>query len=84
MQKSLNSLKDKEVASIVGDTNRGGTPYKISIPDEIAGCKVMMEMLSPVQVEGINVHEELNFYNIPENCYKVFERDGYKCHYCQK
>lgn len=44
----------------------------------------MMEMLSPVQIESVNDHKELDFYNIQENRYKDFERDGYKCHYCQK
>lgn len=44
----------------------------------------MIEMLSPVQIESVNDHKELDFYNIQENRYKDFERDGYKCHYCQK
>jgi len=84
IKKMLDSLKEKNVISVVGDTNRDGTLYKVSIPDEIAGCKALMEKSLSVQVESINLHKELDFYNFQENRYKVFERDGYKCHYCQK
>ena len=84
VQKSLNSLKDKGVISIAGDTNRGGTLYKVSIPDEIPGCKALMEKHLSTDAEQINLHKELDFYNVSENRHKVFERDGYKCHYCEK
>lgn len=84
VKKSLDSLKDKGVISIAGDTNRDGTLYKISIPDEIPGCKALMEKHLSTDAEQINLNKELDFYNVPENRHKVFERDGYKCHYCEK
>lgn len=84
VQKSLNSLKDKGIISIGGDTNRGGTLYKVSIPDEIPGCKELMEKQLSTEAEQVNLHKELDFYNVSENRQKVFERDGYKCHYCVK
>ena len=84
IQKTLNSLKTKGVISIAGDTNRGGTLYKVSIPDEIPGCKALMEKCLSTDAEQINLHKEIDFYNVSENRHKVFERDGYKCHYCSK
>lgn len=80
----IDSLKKKEVILIVGDTNREGTLYKVSIPDEIPICKELMQKSSVGEVLGIDVNKELDFYNVAENRLKVFERDGYKCHYCSK
>lgn len=84
IKKTLNSLKEKGVIFVVGDTNRGGTPYKVAIPDEIPGCKEQMEKHLSADAEKMDVHKELDFYNVAENRQKIFERDGYKCHYCSK
>jgi len=84
VKRTLDSLKDKGAISIVGDTNRDGTLYKVSIPDEIPGCKELMEKNVSIEAELVNIHNELDFYNVPENRLKVFERDGFKCHYCKK
>lgn len=84
VKKTLDSLKDKGAISIVGDTTRDGTLYKVSIPDEILGCKELMEKNLSTTVEQVNLHKELDFYNVLENRLKVFERDGFKCHYCKK
>jgi 5-methylcytosine-specific restriction endonuclease McrA len=27
---------------------------------------------------------DIDYYNVRENRIKVYERDGYKCHYCKK
>jgi len=32
----------------------------------------------------IDLASELDYYNVAENRLKVFERDGYECHYCKK
>ena len=43
--------------------------------------------MKEIQVEElpkIDPKKEADYYNIKENRYKVFERDGYKCHYCDK
>ncbi len=84
IKKTLDSLKQKEVLSIAGDTTRGGTLYKIGIPDEIPLCKELMKAQVLAEVESVNLEMELDFYNVAENRLKVFERDGYKCHYCNK
>ncbi len=84
IKKTLNTLKEKNVISVAGDTNNDGTLYKISIPDEIPGCKALMETKVSREKKNINLQQELDFYNIAENRLKVFERDLYKCHYCKK
>lgn len=84
IKKTIDSLKDKEVLSIAGDTNREGTLYKISIPDEIRMCKQLMSQKAISEVTAIDAKRELDFYNFAENRKTIFERDGYKCHYCDK
>ena len=81
---AIDALKLKDAIVIVGDTNREGTLYKVAIPDEIPLCKALMQQHALKVVSAIETKKELDFYNIPENRLKVFERDGYKCHYCAK
>ncbi len=83
-QKSINSMIEKEVLSSVGDTTKAGTLYKVCIPDEIPICKELMKAQILEEEQSINLETELDFYNIAENRLKIFERDGYKCHYCIK
>lgn len=84
IKKTIDAMKDKEVLSVAGDTNRDGTLYKIAIPDEIPMCKELMSQKAKSEVAAINTKKELDFYNVAENRKAVFERDGYKCHYCGK
>lgn len=85
IKRTIDSLKEKEIIHIAGDTNRDGTLYKVAIPDEIPKCKALMKENVAVAVEAaVDIDRELDFYNIAENRLKVFERDGYKCHYCPK
>ena len=84
IKKTIDALKAKEAVAIVGDTNREGTLYKVAIPDEIPLCKVLMQQSAIKDVSAIETKKELDFYNTPENRLKIFERDGYKCHYCAK
>jgi len=84
IRKTINSLKDKEIIFIAGDTNRNGTLYKIAIPDEIPLCKEFMQKSVEKEFLAVDINKELDFYNVAENRLKIFERDGYKCHYCSK
>lgn len=84
IKRTLDALKEKEAISVVGDTNRDGTLYKVAIPDEIPLCKNAMQEKSAQEVAAIDTNKELDFYNVAENRLKLFERDSYKCHYCSK
>ena len=37
-----------------------------------------------IELPKIDPKKEVDFYNIKENRLKIFERDNYKCHYCNK
>lgn len=84
IKKTLESLREKKIIIIAGDTNREGTLYKVAIPDEIPICKDIMSKHISTSDETINRDQELDYYNVAENRLKIFERDGYKCHYCSK
>ena len=84
IRKTLLSLQEKNILECVGDTNREGTLYKICIPDEIPLCQEAMKKATVKETTPINLKKELDYYNVPENRLKVFERDEYKCHYCKK
>lgn len=84
IKRTIDSLKEKQIIHIVGDTNRDGTLYKVAIPDEIPICKQLMKESVAEAEKAIDLDKELDYYNVSENRLKVFERDGYKCHYCSK
>lgn len=85
VKNTIDGLLSKGIIQLVGDTNQGGTPYRVCIPDEIELCKKQREAraLEPASPQ-INPSKELDFYNVAENRLKVFERDNYCCHYCQR
>ncbi|MDY6918549.1 MAG: HNH endonuclease [Chloroflexota bacterium] len=84
VQKSLIALRDKGVVAEAGDTNRDGTLYRIYLPEEIGMCRDRIATMKTIGLPKVDIHGELDFYNIKENRQRVFERDGYKCHYCGK
>jgi DNA-directed RNA polymerase subunit RPC12/RpoP len=86
VQDALSGLEKKGVIAKAGDTTREGTPYKVYIPDEIAICQQLKASMAAEQAgeKPIDARRELDYYNVLENRLKVFERDNYKCHYCQK
>jgi pyocin large subunit-like protein len=84
VQDALAGLCEKGAISPAGDVNREGTPYRINLPEEIELCKRAMANAQKEQLPKIDPKRELDFYNIKENRLKVFERDGYLCHYCKK
>lgn len=84
VQKSLQALEEKGAILKAGDTNREGTLYKVFLPEEISLCQERMKVAKAEKLEPIDTKKELDYYNVRENRLKVFERDGYKCHYCEK
>ena len=84
VQKSLSSMEEKGVIQKTGDTNREGTLYKVYLPDEIAICAEYRHKINPPESVQVDTKSELDYYNVAENRIKVFERDDYKCHYCNK
>ncbi len=81
---ALRGLDSKGIIQKVGDVNREGTLYKICLPDEIPLAIERMQIVKHEKSKEIDLVKELDFYNVAENRLKVFERDGYKCHYCSK
>jgi len=84
VQDSLGALEKKGALIKAGETNREGTLYKVCLPEEIELCREGMRAKAAVVTPEIDVTTELDYYNVSENRLKVFERDGYQCHYCHK
>jgi len=84
VQTALQGLEDKQVIAKAGDANRDGTLYKVNLPEEVPACEELMRLGAEKETVEIDTNKELDYYNIQENRLKIFERDGYKCHYCQK
>jgi hypothetical protein len=84
VQDALRGLEEKKIILKVGDTTRDGTLYQIFLPEEIEICRQRMKEAIIEDLPIIDAKKEADFYNVKENRQKVFERDEYKCHYCQK
>ena len=84
VRETLAGLVGKKAISLAGDTNREGTPYRVHLPEEIPLCQEAMSRIQQAQLPKIDPKRELDFYNVKENRQKVFERDKYLCHYCNK
>ena len=84
VQEALNSLESKGIIQKAGATNREGTLYRVFLPEEIKLCQDRMASVRKEELPQIDPKKELDFFNVKENREKIFERDGYKCHYCKK
>jgi hypothetical protein len=67
-----------------GEPNRDGTPYRVLVPDEIEACRKFRAERTRTETKPEVASADIDYYNIRENRIKVFERDGYKCRYCEK
>jgi HNH endonuclease len=85
VQTALQGLESKGAIVKAGDTTRGGTLYKVCLPEEIPVCQERMQTQTAANTTiPIDTSHDLDYYNVIENREKVFERDGYLCHYCEK
>lgn len=84
IQVALRGLEEKEVVIKAGDTTNEGTVYKLCLPEEIRLCQDAMKRAVETKFSVVKPKTELDYYNVRENRNEIFERDGYKCHYCNK
>ncbi len=80
---ALGGLEEKGVIRKDGDTTREGTPYLVRLPEEIPWCVYLIQSAQiAAPPPPVDEKRDTDFYNIPENRLKVFERDGYLCCHC--
>jgi aspartate carbamoyltransferase regulatory subunit len=84
VSRTLKALQEKGAITMVGDTTHSGSMYKVNLPDEIQSCLEREKEQKIVDAQPVDENKELDYYNIAENRLKIFERDAYKCHYCNK
>ncbi len=84
VQTCLQALEKIGAIRKEGEPNRDGTPYRILIPDEIEACRKFRAERMKASARPDMSENDLDYYNIRENRIKVFERDSYKCRYCDK
>jgi hypothetical protein len=84
VQETLRALEGIGAIRKEGEPNRDGTLYRVLIPDEIEACR-------KYRAERMSDEQELKFPRSrsgdeisQETRIKVYERDGYICHYCRK
>lgn len=65
------------------DPNREGTLYRLLLPEEIEACQERRNELTAATPVAA-VERDADFYNVRENRVKVYERDNYRCRYCNK
>jgi HNH endonuclease len=81
---SLTGLEKKGALLKVGEPNREGTLYRVRLPEEIEACRERMRQSATEALVPGDQFQGEDFYNVPENRSRVFERDGYICKYCGK
>ena len=67
-----------------GEPNRDGTPYRVLRPDEIEACRRFRAERTATEPKPEIAAADIDYYNVRENRIKVYERDAYKCRYCEK
>lgn len=76
VSKILRMLEEKGCIK-VGDTNRDGTLYVVSLPKDIP---LVAEKIASSSVQNT----EEDYFNDPEKRQEIFERDKWICQYCGK
>jgi 5-methylcytosine-specific restriction endonuclease McrA len=84
VQDALTGLETKGTIKKIGDTNREGTLYRIYLPEEIELCTLRMNEMVIEELPKVDPKKEIDYYNVRENRFKIFERDKYLCYKCGK
>jgi hypothetical protein len=84
VQEILRALETVGAIRKEGEPNRDGTPYRVLIPDEIEACRKFRAERTATEPKGEIAAADIDYYNVRENRLKVYERDAYKCRYCEK
>jgi hypothetical protein len=86
-QKVTEALRALEGAGAIrkeGEPNRDGALYRVLIPDEIEACRKFRAERTVAKPNPEIDTADIDHYNVRENRIKVYERDAYKCRYCDK
>jgi hypothetical protein len=81
------TFRDLEIIGAIrkeGEPNRDGTPYRILVPDEIEACRKFRAERTATGPKPEIAAADIDYYNVRENRITVYERDAYKCRYCEK
>jgi CRISPR/Cas system Type II protein with McrA/HNH and RuvC-like nuclease domain len=63
----------------IQDTDQDGTLYVVKLPQDIPDCRALIEAAKKRE-DSKDTAED--YYNIPGNRQKVYERDNFRCRYC--
>lgn len=83
VQSTLTALSEVGAIRKENEPNRDGTLYRVFLPEEINACNELRKSLEVSERQGESALEP-DYYNIRENRLAIYERDEYKCKYCQK
>jgi hypothetical protein len=84
VQETLRALETVGAIRKEGDPNREGTLYRVLIPEEIQACREFRTERLASEPELAFPPAAIDYYNVRENRSRVYERDEYKCRYCEK
>jgi len=84
VQKALVALEKIGAIRKESEPNRQGTLYRVLVPDEIEACREAMRSQRAAEPRPVDAKAEADYYNVRENRHQIFERDGYRCRYCDK
>ncbi len=83
VQVTLKQLQEIGAVRQDGEPNNDGTLYRVFLPAEIEVCERRRASRTR-RADSRPLDTNVDFYNIKENRLKVYERDDYKCNYCDK
>lgn len=85
-KKVTNTLQTLQAVGAIrreADPNKEGTLYRLLLPEEIEACRERRNKLTAAKPVAV-MERDSDYYNVRENRVKVYERDNYRCQYCDK